>query len=104
MAHKDALIDWADARPLMAPGVWMAAYLVLGLFGLPGSTVMNLSAGLLFGFREGLLLVAAGSTLASAVAFLSRFATCYGISSKRGCGAGFPTCWKDWNARVPTSC
>ncbi len=71
VAHKDALIEWADARPLMAPGVWMAAYLVLGLFGLPGSTVMNLSAGLLFGFREGLLLVAVGSTLASAVAFVS---------------------------------
>ena len=71
VAHKDALIEWADARPHMAPGVWMAAYLVLGLFGLPGSTVMNLSAGLLFGFREGLLLVAVGSTLASAVAFVS---------------------------------
>jgi uncharacterized membrane protein YdjX (TVP38/TMEM64 family) len=71
VAHKDALIDWADARPLLAPGVWLAAYVVLGLFGLPGSTVMNLSAGLLFEFREGLLLVIAGSTLASALAFLS---------------------------------
>ena len=71
VAHKDALIDWADARPVLAPGVWAAAYLVLGLFGLPGSTVLNLSAGLLFGFWEGLLLVVAGSTLASAVAFLS---------------------------------
>lgn len=71
VAHKDALIDWADGRPLLAPGVWVAAYLVLGLFGLPGSTVLNLSAGLLFDFWEGLLLVVAGSTLASAVAFLS---------------------------------
>jgi uncharacterized membrane protein YdjX (TVP38/TMEM64 family) len=71
VAHKDALIDWADARPLLAPGVWGAAYLVLGLFGLPGSTVLNLSAGLLFDFWKGLLLVVVGSTLASAVAFLS---------------------------------
>ena len=70
VAHKDALIDWADARPLLAPGVWIAAYLVLGVFGLPGSMVLNLSAGLLFDFCEGLLLVVAGSTLASAVAFL----------------------------------
>ena len=71
VAHKDALIDWADARPLLAPGVWGAAYLVLGLFGLPGATVLNLTAGLLFDFWEGLLLAVAGSTLASAVAFLS---------------------------------
>ncbi|HUM01758.1 MAG TPA: VTT domain-containing protein [Thermoanaerobaculia bacterium] len=71
VAHKDALMVWADARPLLAPAVWVAAYLVLGLFGLPGSTVMNLSAGLLFEFWRGLLLVIAGSTLASIVAFLS---------------------------------
>jgi uncharacterized membrane protein YdjX (TVP38/TMEM64 family) len=71
VAHKDALIDWADARPLLAPGIWVATYLVLGLFGLPGSTVLNLSAGLLFDFWEGLLLVVVGSTLASSVAFLS---------------------------------
>jgi len=71
VAHKDAVIDWADARPLLAPGVWVAAYLVVGLFGLPGSTVLNLSAGLLFDFWEGLLLVVAGSTLASGLAFLS---------------------------------
>src|SRR5450830_1098157 len=71
VAHKDAVIDWADARPLLAPGVWVAAYLVVVLFGLPGSTVLNLSAGLLFDFWEGLLLVVAGSTLASGLAFLS---------------------------------
>lgn len=71
VTNKDALIAWAHARPLLAPGIWMGAYLVLGLFGLPGSTVMNLSAGALFDFREGLLLVVAGSSLASAVAFVS---------------------------------
>jgi len=71
VAHKDGLIEWAGARPLLAAGLWMAAYLVLGLFGLPGSTVMNLSAGLLFDFWKGLLLVVVGSTLASTVAFVS---------------------------------
>lgn len=54
-----------------SPGFWVAAYLVVGLFGLPGSTALNLSAGLLFDFWEGLLLVVAGSTLASGLAFLS---------------------------------
>ena len=71
VAHKDGLIAWAAARPLLAPAVWAAAYLVVGLFGLPGSTVLNLSAGLLFDFSKGLALVVAASTAASSAAFLS---------------------------------
>ena len=71
VAHKDDLIAWADARPVLAPAAWVAAYLLLGLFGLPGSTILNLSAGLLFDFQKGLLLVVGTSTLASSLAFLS---------------------------------
>jgi uncharacterized membrane protein YdjX (TVP38/TMEM64 family) len=71
IANKDALIAWAAARPLLAPAAWLGAYLVLGLFGLPGSTVLNVSAGLLFDFQKGLALVVFGSTLASSAAFLS---------------------------------
>jgi uncharacterized membrane protein YdjX (TVP38/TMEM64 family) len=44
---------------------------VLGLFGLPGSTVLMLSSGVLFEFWKGLGLVMLASTAASAVAFLS---------------------------------
>ena len=71
VAHKDALIEWADAHTVLAPAAWAAAYLALGLFGLPGSTVLNVSAGMLFDFPKGLLLVVSASTLASSLAFLS---------------------------------
>jgi uncharacterized membrane protein YdjX (TVP38/TMEM64 family) len=71
VTHKDALIAWADARPVLAAAVWLTAYLILGLFGLPGSTVLNVSAGLLFDFQKGLALVVFASTLASSIAFLS---------------------------------
>jgi len=71
VAHKDALIAWTDARPVEAAAIWVTAYLFLGLCGLPGSTVLNVSAGLLFGFEEGLALVVSASTLASSCAFLS---------------------------------
>ena len=71
VSHKEALIAWTDARPVLAPTVWVLSYLALGLFGLPGSTVLNLAAGLLFDFREGLLLVVTTSTLASSLAFAS---------------------------------
>jgi uncharacterized membrane protein YdjX (TVP38/TMEM64 family) len=55
----------------LAPIAFVAAYLMLGLFGLPGSTVLNVTSGLLFGLREGLLLVMLASTLASSLAFIS---------------------------------
>lgn len=71
VANKDALIDRADAHPILAPVAFVMVYLILGLFGLPGSTMLNLTAGLLFDFWEGLILVILSSLLASILAFLS---------------------------------
>jgi uncharacterized membrane protein YdjX (TVP38/TMEM64 family) len=71
VSHKDALVGWAQTHSVLAPFAFVAAYLSLGLFGLPGSTVLNVTSGLLFGFREGLLLVMLAGTLASSLAFLS---------------------------------
>ncbi len=69
--NKDVLIDWADRHTFLAPAAWVAAYLLLGMFGLPGSTLLNMTAGVLFDFRKGLVLVVFASTLASSMAFLS---------------------------------
>jgi uncharacterized membrane protein YdjX (TVP38/TMEM64 family) len=71
VARKDALVGLAAAHPVLAILAFVAAYLILGLFGLPGSTVLNLTAGLLFRFWLGLLLVVVASTLACSLAFLS---------------------------------
>ncbi len=69
--HRDSLIDLADSHPILAPISFMTVYLILGIFGLPGSTVLNLTAGVLFDFWKGLLLVILASTLASSLAFFS---------------------------------
>lgn len=71
VADKDTLIALADAHPRLAPLLFGAAYLTLGLFGLPGSTMLMLTSGVLFGFWKGLGLVVVASTAASALAFLS---------------------------------
>jgi len=71
VARKEALVGSAASHPALAILAFAAAYLILGLFGLPGSTVLNLTAGLLFRFWLGLLLVVLASTLASSLAFLS---------------------------------
>jgi uncharacterized membrane protein YdjX (TVP38/TMEM64 family) len=69
--NKDALIGLADRHPLLASAAFVGAYLLLGLFGLPGSTMLNIAAGALFAFWKGLFLVIAGSTLASSLAFFA---------------------------------
>ncbi len=71
VAHRDILIGRADAHPFLTPTVFVTAYLILGLFGLPGSTILNLTAGLLFNFGKDLLLVVLSSGLASILAFFS---------------------------------
>ncbi len=71
VANKDSLVSLADEHPLVAGSAFVTVYLILGLFGLPGSTVLNLTAGLLFHFVEGLMLVVLASTLASSLAFFS---------------------------------
>jgi uncharacterized membrane protein YdjX (TVP38/TMEM64 family) len=71
ISNKNALIDLADSHPVIAPVAFVSSYLILGFFGLPGSTVLNLTAGLLFDFWKGLMLVLLASTLASLLAFVS---------------------------------
>jgi len=68
--HKDGLVALAEANPLLAPFAFVAAYLLLALFGLPGSTMLMVAAGLLFDFSYGLLMVVLASTLASSLAFV----------------------------------
>jgi uncharacterized membrane protein YdjX (TVP38/TMEM64 family) len=69
--NKDALINLADSHPILAPISFVGVYLILGLFCLPGSTMLNITAGVLFDFWKGLLLIIVGSTLASSLAFFS---------------------------------
>ncbi len=69
--HKDEMVGLARAHPVAASLSFTGAYLALGLFGLPGSTVLNIAAGALFGFWLGLALVTLGSTIASVLAFFS---------------------------------
>jgi uncharacterized membrane protein YdjX (TVP38/TMEM64 family) len=70
VAHRDELVALAASHEGWAPVVFVAAYLAVGLLGLPGSTVLNLLAGVLFGFWRGVLLVMIANTLAASVALL----------------------------------
>jgi uncharacterized membrane protein YdjX (TVP38/TMEM64 family) len=72
VARKNTLIGLAETHPGLAQLLFVTAYLILGLFALPGSTLLNVTAGVLFDFWKGLFWVIVASTLASSLACFIR--------------------------------
>jgi uncharacterized membrane protein YdjX (TVP38/TMEM64 family) len=69
-AQRDALAALVAARPLPAALVYVAAYVAVVAFSLPGGAVMTLAGGLLFGAFIGACLAVLGATIGAAVLFL----------------------------------
>lgn len=69
-AQREALAALVAARPLPAALVYVAAYIAVVAFSLPGGAVMTLSGGLLFGAFIGAFLAVLGATIGAAVLFL----------------------------------
>ena len=51
--NREALLAWRDANYLSAALVYLAAYIAVVAFSLPGATVMTLTGGFLFGIVAG---------------------------------------------------
>jgi uncharacterized membrane protein YdjX (TVP38/TMEM64 family) len=69
--HRAALAAWVAARPVMAAGAYVAAYVAVVALSLPGGTVMTLAGGLLFGTWAGTALTVAGATAGACLLFLA---------------------------------
>lgn len=61
---------WYEANPLLAGVIYLACYVAVTAFSLPGAAVMTLAGGALFGFWYALLLVSFASTIGATLAFL----------------------------------
>lgn len=73
-AHSGALHGQVQAHPWWAGGVFFAVYAALTALSFPGTVVLTLLAGALFGLIEGTLLVSFASNAGAVVAMLiSRF-------------------------------
>lgn len=73
-AHSGALHGRVQAHPWWAGGVFFAVYAALTALSFPGTVVLTLLAGALFGLIEGTLLVSFASNAGALVAMLiSRF-------------------------------
>jgi len=69
-AHRATLDAWVAARPLLAAGAYVLAYVVVVALSLPGGVVMTLAGGLLFGAWVGAGLTVVGATIGACLLFL----------------------------------
>ena len=70
-AQQAALNAQVSAEPLVAAGVFFAAYVAVTALSLPGAALMTLLGGALFGLLEGFVLVSFASVLGATLAMLS---------------------------------
>jgi uncharacterized membrane protein YdjX (TVP38/TMEM64 family) len=69
--NRDALVTWRDAHYLLAALGYMATYVAVVAFSLPGALIMTLTGGFLFGLTAGGLLTLVGATLGAVAIFLA---------------------------------
>lgn len=70
-AHREALIAARDANYLLAVCAFMAAYVAIVAFSLPGATVATLTGGFLFDLFPGVLYNVTAATIGASVIFLA---------------------------------
>jgi uncharacterized membrane protein YdjX (TVP38/TMEM64 family) len=70
-ANREALLAFRDAHYLATAIVFVAAYIGIVAFSLPGGTVATLTGGFLFGLFPGVLYNIVGATLGAIAIFLA---------------------------------
>lgn len=69
--HRDTLIAFRDAHYVQASLAFVALYIAVVTFSLPGATVCTLAGGFLFGLFPGVLYNVTGATIGAVLVFLA---------------------------------
>lgn len=69
--NREALIGWRDNNYLMAALAFVALYICVVAFSLPGALIMTLTGGFLFGIFPGALFNVLGATIGAVAIFLA---------------------------------
>ncbi len=69
--NREMLIAYRDAHYALAVVVFMAIYVVIAGFSLPGATIATLTGGFLFGTFPGVLFNVGAATIGATVVFLA---------------------------------
>lgn len=69
--HRDSLLAFRDGNFLLASLAFVAAYVVIVAFSLPGASIATLTGGFLFGLFPGVLYNVGGATVGAVCVFLA---------------------------------
>ena len=69
--NREALIAFRDANYVLTVAAFVAAYVVIVAFSLPGATIATLTGGFLFATFPGALFNITGATIGAAIIFLA---------------------------------
>ncbi len=69
--NREALIAFRDANYLVTALIYIAIYVLLVAFSIPGATIATLAGGFLFGLVPGTILTVLGATLGATAIFLA---------------------------------
>ncbi|RMH60772.1 MAG: TVP38/TMEM64 family protein [Zetaproteobacteria bacterium] len=69
--HRAQLLRWTSQFGWLAPLTYMALYVAVVAFSVPGATVMTLAGGFLFGAVMGAVYASTGATIGAALLFLA---------------------------------
>lgn len=87
--NREALIGYRDANYLLAALVFVASYVAIVGFSLPGATIATLTGGFLFGILPGVLFNLAGASIGATIIFLAaRFGLGERLAARMESGEG----------------
>ncbi|MEE9453275.1 MAG: TVP38/TMEM64 family protein [Paracoccaceae bacterium] len=69
--NREALLSWRDQNYLVAALVFVAIYIVIVAFSLPGAAVASLAGGFLFGIVNGAIFNIGAATVGATLIFLA---------------------------------
>ncbi len=69
--NREALIAWRDSNYLFAVIAYMALYVAVVAFSLPGASIMTLAGGFLFGLFPGVFFIVTAATLGAIAIFMA---------------------------------
>ena len=69
--HRATLVGWVEARPLLAPLAYIAAYATVAALSLPAGAPLSIVGGFLFGAIFGTVWVVIGATVGATLLFIA---------------------------------
>jgi len=87
--NREALLAFRDAHYLAVVAAFMAIYVLIVAFSLPGATIATLTGGFLFGLFPGVFLILVSATIGATIIFLAaRFGFGEALSARMDASSG----------------